>query len=121
MPEQHSRVSDSQSKTEPPPGGGAGGGRAAGAGTGGGRAAAGTAGGRVADAGTPVARAPADDPSLRPAPTHVTLAVVLQVRDDRLCVLLWQRGRPPFSGAWSLPGGYLEPGHTLGESIRSHL
>jgi ADP-ribose pyrophosphatase YjhB (NUDIX family) len=55
------------------------------------------------------------------APTHVTLAVVLQVREERLCVLLWQRGRAPFEGAWSLPGGYLESGYTLEESIRTHL
>ena len=57
----------------------------------------------------------------RPKPSHVTLAVVLQVRGDSLCVLLWQRGRPPFEGAWSLPGGYLERGQSLEESIRSQL
>ena len=57
----------------------------------------------------------------RPSPTHVTLAVVLQVRGDSLCVLLWQRGREPFEGAWSLPGGYLEPGHGLERSIRAQL
>jgi ADP-ribose pyrophosphatase YjhB (NUDIX family) len=57
----------------------------------------------------------------RPAPTHVTLAVVLQVRGESLCALLWQRGRPPFEGGWSLPGGYLEPGHALEESIRTQL
>jgi ADP-ribose pyrophosphatase YjhB (NUDIX family) len=63
----------------------------------------------------------------------VTLAVVLQVRTqaadgaprggggDSLCVLLWQRARPPFEGAWSLPGGYLEHGHTLERSIRTQL
>ena len=55
------------------------------------------------------------------SPTHVTLAVVLQVRAGDLCVLLWQRARKPFEGAWSLPGGYLQPDHTLGESIRAHL
>jgi ADP-ribose pyrophosphatase YjhB (NUDIX family) len=54
-------------------------------------------------------------------PTHVTLAVVLQVREGSLCVLLWQRARPPFSGLWSLPGGYLEAGHTLEDSIRAQL
>ncbi len=62
-----------------------------------------------------------DSSEARPAPTHVTLAVVLQVRGDALCVLLWQRARPPFEGAWSLPGGYLEPRHTLEESIRTQL
>jgi ADP-ribose pyrophosphatase YjhB (NUDIX family) len=46
---------------------------------------------------------------------------VLQVRDGLLQVLLWQRAREPFLGAWALPGGYLEPGETLEESIRRHL
>ena len=54
-------------------------------------------------------------------PSQVTLAVVLQVREGRLQVLLWERAREPFAGAWSLPGGYLEPGQTLEESIRGHL
>ena len=54
-------------------------------------------------------------------PAHVTLAVVLQVRGARLQALLWQRAREPFLAAWSLPGGYLEPGETLEESIRRHL
>jgi 8-oxo-dGTP diphosphatase len=36
-------------------------------------------------------------------------------------VLLWERALAPFAGAWSLPGGYLEPRETLEESIRSHL
>jgi ADP-ribose pyrophosphatase YjhB (NUDIX family) len=54
-------------------------------------------------------------------PTHVTLAVVLQVRDSRLQALLWERARDPFAGSWSLPGGYLVPGETLESSIRRHL
>jgi ADP-ribose pyrophosphatase YjhB (NUDIX family) len=54
-------------------------------------------------------------------PAHVTLAVVLQVRDGLLQVLLWERARDPFLGAWSLPGGYLERGETLEQSIRRHL
>lgn len=49
------------------------------------------------------------------------MAVVLQVRDGRLQALLWQRGREPYAGAWALPGGYLEPGETLEQSIRRHL
>ena len=54
-------------------------------------------------------------------PFHVTLAVVFQVRAGRLQVLLWQRAKEPHAGAWSLPGGYLEPGETLEDSIRKHL
>ena len=42
----------------------------------------------------------------RTRPSHEALAVVLQVRDDELQVLLWQRARDPFEGAWSLPGGF---------------
>jgi len=63
----------------------------------------------------------AESTSVRPAPAHVTLAVVLQVREGTLQVLLWQRGQEPFAGAWVLPGGYLERGETLERSIRRHL
>jgi len=59
--------------------------------------------------------------STRPAPLHVTLAVVFQVRGGALQVLMWQRGREPFEGRWALPGGYLESGETLEASIRRHL
>jgi ADP-ribose pyrophosphatase YjhB (NUDIX family) len=52
---------------------------------------------------------------------HVALAAVLQVREGRLQVLLWQRARPPFEGAWALPGGGLGEGETLEESILRHL
>jgi ADP-ribose pyrophosphatase YjhB (NUDIX family) len=54
-------------------------------------------------------------------PSHVALAVVLQIRDGRLQVLLWERAKQPFRHAWSLPGGYLDPDETLEESIRRHL
>jgi ADP-ribose pyrophosphatase YjhB (NUDIX family) len=57
----------------------------------------------------------------RPRPAHATLAVVFQVRERRLQALLWERARPPFEGAWSLPGGYLEAAETLEGSIRRHL
>jgi ADP-ribose pyrophosphatase YjhB (NUDIX family) len=63
----------------------------------------------------------AESTTQRAAPAHVTLAVVLQVRDGVLQVLLWKRARPPFAGTWSLPGGYLEPGENLERSIRRHL
>jgi ADP-ribose pyrophosphatase YjhB (NUDIX family) len=49
------------------------------------------------------------------------LAVVFQVRDGELQVLLWERGREPFEGAWSLPGGSLAPHETLEASILRHL
>jgi ADP-ribose pyrophosphatase YjhB (NUDIX family) len=54
-------------------------------------------------------------------PTHVALAAVLQVRGGELQALLWQRARDPFRGAHALPGGYLDRGETLEESIRRHL
>lgn len=105
MWEEISRVSDSESETSPsrdseaPPG------------TEGAEAAR----GNFASTKRPRSAAP------RPTPTHVTLAVVLQVRDGCLSVLLWQRARAPYEGAWSLPGGYLEPGQALEEAIRSQL
>lgn len=55
------------------------------------------------------------------SPAHVALATVFQVRDGTLSVLLWQRGRAPFSGAWALPGGTLAAGETLEASISRHL
>jgi hypothetical protein len=96
MPAEDTTVSDSESKTLGPGVGEAG--RA-------GRGAPEAGGGRAE----------------RPSPTHVTLAVVLQVREGRLSVLLWQRARDPFRGAWSLPGGYLDQGTDLERSIRAHL
>jgi ADP-ribose pyrophosphatase YjhB (NUDIX family) len=56
-----------------------------------------------------------------PLPAHAALAVVFQVRDDRLQVLLWERAREPFAGAWSLPGGALGADETLESSILRHL
>jgi ADP-ribose pyrophosphatase YjhB (NUDIX family) len=109
MPRKDTTVSDSESKTRParPEAAGASGAKAAGAS---GAEAAGASGAMAAGTAGP-----------RPSPTHVTLAVVLQVRDRRLSVLLWQRARDPFEGAWSLPGGYLDPGVDLERSIRAHL
>src|ERR671914_432627 len=103
MPAKDTTVSDSESKT-PPSGLNAPGAETGGAETGG--AGGAQTGGAAGE---------------RPSPTHVTLAVVLQVRDRSLSVLLWQRARDPFEGAWSLPGGYLDPGVDLERSIRTHL
>jgi 8-oxo-dGTP diphosphatase len=54
-------------------------------------------------------------------PAQTTLAVVFQVRAGKLQALLWERAKDPFAGDWSLPGGYLEPGEALEQSIRRHL
>jgi ADP-ribose pyrophosphatase YjhB (NUDIX family) len=49
---------------------------------------------------------------------HAVFGVVFQVREGRLEVLLWQRAREPFAGAWSLPGGTLDASESLEQSIR---
>jgi 8-oxo-dGTP diphosphatase len=54
-------------------------------------------------------------------PTIQTVSVVLQVRDGRLEVLLWQRARDPSAGHWALPGGSLERRESLEEAIRRQL
>jgi 8-oxo-dGTP diphosphatase len=59
--------------------------------------------------------------SISPAPVHVSLAVVFQVRGDALAVLMWQHAHGPFEGRWALPGGELAPDETLEESIRRQL
>ena len=53
--------------------------------------------------------------------SHEALAVVFQVRHNRLHVLLWQRGTPPFEGLWALPGGPLGANERLGTSVGRHL
>jgi 8-oxo-dGTP diphosphatase len=52
---------------------------------------------------------------------HEALAVVFQVRDHCLEVLLWRRARPPFQECWSLPGGPLGSDELLGTSVGRHL
>ena len=47
--------------------------------------------------------------------------MVFQVRGGVLQVLLWRRARDPYSGAWALPGGDVDPGDTLETSISRHL
>jgi 8-oxo-dGTP diphosphatase len=54
-------------------------------------------------------------------PAQTVLAVVLQVREETLQALLWERGREPFRGTWSLAGGTLGGDETLEQSILRHL
>lgn len=49
------------------------------------------------------------------------LAAVLQVRAGSLQVMLWERGREPQAGRWSLPGGKLGPTEDVEDSIRRQL
>lgn len=46
-------------------------------------------------------------------------ASVILLRGDR--VLMVQRGRPPFAGLWSFPGGSSEHGETVEETARREL
>jgi len=34
---------------------------------------------------------------------------------------MWERAKEPFARRWALPGGYLQQGQTLEQSIRGHL
>ncbi len=43
-----------------------------------------------------------------PRPMVVTDAIVFTVRDEKLEVLLIQRGHEPWKGFWALPGGFVE-------------
>ncbi|MCP2094158.1 8-oxo-dGTP diphosphatase [Actinosynnema pretiosum] len=49
------------------------------------------------------------------------LAAVLQVRAGSLQVMLWERGREPQAGRWSLPGGKLGSDEDVEGSIRRQL
>jgi 8-oxo-dGTP diphosphatase len=57
----------------------------------------------------------------RPAFPHQALAVVVQVRNGRLNVMLWRRATEPFAGSWALPGGPLLADETLGASVARQL
>ncbi len=52
---------------------------------------------------------------------HEVLAVVLQVRQGRLQVLMWRRAETPYAGRWALPGGALGADERLGAAVARHL
>ena len=54
----------------------------------------------------------------RPA---VTVDVILATREVRPRVLLIQRKKDPFAGAWALPGGFVEENEKLAEAARREL
>ena len=47
--------------------------------------------------------------------------VVFGLDDDRLEVLLIERGRPPFLGCWAIPGGFVDPPESLEDAARREL
>jgi 8-oxo-dGTP diphosphatase len=55
----------------------------------------------------------------RPSVTADILAFGLD--GDALSLLLIRRGRDPHAGSWALPGGFCEPGETVGESAGREL
>jgi 8-oxo-dGTP diphosphatase len=61
------------------------------------------------------------DPHAYP-PFAVTVdVIVFTIRDDRLQVLLIQRGGPPFESAWALPGGFVHADEDLETAARREL
>jgi ADP-ribose pyrophosphatase YjhB (NUDIX family) len=47
--------------------------------------------------------------------------VVFTIRDDRLYVLLVERGKPPFKGKLAFPGGFVRPGEALEAAAHREL
>lgn len=56
------------------------------------------------------------------APFAVTVDIVLLTMVEReLNVLLIRRGKPPYEGAWALPGGFVEPDEDLADAAAREL
>ncbi|WP_426041696.1 NUDIX hydrolase [Brevundimonas sp. TWP2-3-4b1] len=56
-----------------------------------------------------------------PHPAVTTDIAVFTLRNERLHLLLIERGSPPFEGAWALPGGFLEEREDLDTCARREL
>ncbi len=48
-----------------------------------------------------------------PTLTLTTDIVIFTVHDERLQILLIERGNPPYQGLWALPGGLVEADEDL--------
>lgn len=57
-----------------------------------------------------------------PRPVMLTVdCVVFGLDDDRLKVLLIERGHSPFRGHWAIPGGFVDPPESLEDAARREL
>jgi 8-oxo-dGTP diphosphatase len=56
-----------------------------------------------------------------PRPALTADAVVFTIQDQKLQILLIQRGGEPFAGRWALPGGFVEEGESAAEGVRREL
>ncbi len=56
-----------------------------------------------------------------PFPTTPALTVDAVITDPANGVVLIRRGRPPFAGAWALPGGFVEPGEACDAACRREI
>ena len=57
-------------------------------------------------------------PIVEPAPPRLAVGAAVIDRDEpEPRVLLIRRARPPLQGAWSLPGGRVEPGERLADAV----
>jgi 8-oxo-dGTP diphosphatase len=56
-----------------------------------------------------------------PRPAITVDIVVFTLQDNRLSVLLVQRGQAPYQGCWALPGGFVETEETLEDAAQREL
>lgn len=56
-----------------------------------------------------------------PHPALTADVILFDLRDGELQVLLIQRRKPPFEGAWAFPGGFVNVGETLEEAALREL
>jgi 8-oxo-dGTP diphosphatase len=56
-----------------------------------------------------------------PTMTMTTDIVIFSIREERLELLLIQRGNPPFQGSWAVPGGIVEKDEDLDVCARREL